>query len=136
MKKTTNDPKRERQKRDAGVLGARALLFVIAASSAVAAVICFRSGFAPGRLAPRIGWFVGGSLLAVLSCLFWFFFSASLHTERHNLFLYDRDQRHRHRRDRPDRERHPGCPAGVPLCPDPAGRSDGVTVIPGLTRNL
>ena len=85
-----NEQQNEQQKRDAGALGARALLFLIAVCTSVGAVLCFRAGFAPGRLAPRICWVVGGSLSGVVSCLFWFFFSASLYTPRRNLFLYDR----------------------------------------------
>lgn len=79
----------EETKKDAGALSARALIFLVAACTAVGAVLCFRFGFAPGRLAIRILLFVGGSLLGVFSCISWFIFAATLHTERRNLFLYD-----------------------------------------------
>ena len=65
--KTTESENRE-TKRDAGALAVRALLFVIAACTAVGAVLCFRWGFEPWRLAIRVVFFVGGSLLGVFSC--------------------------------------------------------------------
>lgn len=89
MKDKNDASQNEQKKRDAGVLGARALLFLVAVCTSIGAVFCFRAGFAPGRIAPRIGWFVGGSLAGVVSCLFWFFFSASLYSPHRNLFLYD-----------------------------------------------
>ena len=53
-------------------------------------MFCFRWGFEPWRLAIRVVLFVGGSLLGVFSCLTWFLLAAALHTDRRNLFLYDR----------------------------------------------
>ena len=88
--KTTEFENREKKK-DAGALLARARIFLFAACTAVGAVLCFRAGFAPGRLAVRIPLFVGGSVLAVLSCFSWFIFAASLNTVPRNLFLYDRE---------------------------------------------
>ena len=79
----------QEKKKDAGALLARALLFLVASVTAVAAVLCFRFGMEPFKLAFRILLFVGGSLLGVFSCISWFIFAATLHTERRNLFLYD-----------------------------------------------
>ena len=76
--------------RKRGEFGARALVFLVAAGSSVGAVLCFRAGFSPGPLLPRIGWDVGGALLAVLSCFSWFIFLATLQTGKENFFLYDR----------------------------------------------
>ena len=84
-----NRPENEKS-RKRGEFGARALVFLVAAGSSVGAVLCFRAGFSPGPLLPRIGWDVGGSLLAVLSCFSWFVFLATLHVSKENLFLYDR----------------------------------------------
>jgi len=83
-------PESEEKKRDAGALLARGLIFLFAAVSAVCAVLCFRAGFDGEKLGWKITWFVGGSILAVFSCVTWFIFAATLHTERRNLFLYDR----------------------------------------------
>ncbi|MBP5427727.1 MAG: hypothetical protein J6Z04_00355 [Clostridia bacterium] len=85
------DPVNEEKKHDAAALAARALIFLFAAVSAVGAVICFRQGFGPGRLGVRIGWYVGGSASAILSCIAWFIFAASLNPAPRNLFLYDRE---------------------------------------------
>lgn len=89
-KEQFNESENRETKRDAGALAVRALLFVIAACTAVGAVFCFRWGFEPWRLAIRVVFFVGGSLLGVFSCLTWFLLAAALHTDRRNLFLYDR----------------------------------------------
>ena len=85
------DSENEEKKRDAGALAARALIFLFAACTAVGAVLCFRQGFAPGRLGARIAWYVGGSVSAVFSCVSWFIFAATLSTVPRNLFLYDRE---------------------------------------------
>ena len=79
----------QEKKKDAGALLARALLFLVASITAVTAVLCFRFGMEPYKLAFRILLFVGGSLLGIVSCVSWFIFAATLHTERKNFFLYD-----------------------------------------------
>ena len=79
----------QEKKKDAGALLARALLFLVASITAVCAVLCFRFGMEPFRLAFRILLFVGGSLLGIVSCVSWFIFAATLHVERKNFFLYD-----------------------------------------------
>lgn len=84
------DPANEEKKRDAGALAARALIFLFAAVTALGAVLCFRQGFGPGRLGVRIAWYVGGSVSAILSCVSWFIFAATLNSAPRNLFLYDR----------------------------------------------
>ena len=81
----------EEKKKDAGVLSARALIFLVAACSAVGAVLCFSYGFTPGRMAIRVVLYVCGAILGVFSCITWFVFAATLHVERRNLFLWDRE---------------------------------------------
>lgn len=88
--KKTADPANDTTKSDAGTLAARALIFLVAACSAVGAVLCFRTGFAVETLGVKIVWIVGGSLAGVFSCLSWIVFIAALNVERHNFFLYDR----------------------------------------------
>ena len=88
--KKTKTSADDEKKTDAGALAARALVFLVAACSAIGAVLCFRTGFGEGTLGVRIAWFVGGSVAAVFSCLGWFVFIASQNTERHNFFLWDR----------------------------------------------
>ena len=89
-KEKTSELENREKKQDAGALLARALLFLVASVTAVAAVLCFRFGMEPFKLAFRILLFVGGSVLGIVSCVSWFIFAATLHTERRNLFLYDR----------------------------------------------
>ena len=91
MKDKTQDPRTDEKKNEAGALLARGLIFLVAACSAVGAVLCFRAGFAPGKTLFRVLFYVGGSLLAVLSCVSWFIFAASLNVAPRNLFLYDRE---------------------------------------------
>ena len=67
------------------------VIFLFAAVTALGAVLCFRQGFGPGRLGVRIAWYVGGSVSAILSCVSWFIFAATLNSAPRNLFLYDRD---------------------------------------------
>ena len=89
-KEKTSELENKEKNQDAGALLARALLFLVASVTAVAAVLCFRFGMEPFKLAFRILLFVGGSVLGIVSCVSWFIFAATLHTERRNLFLYDR----------------------------------------------
>ena len=88
--KRANDPANEERKREAGTLAARALIFLVAACSAVGAVLCFRTGFGYEALGVKVAWMVGGSIAGVFSCLSWIVFVAALNVARHNFFLWDR----------------------------------------------